>query len=161
MNVDKHPKTNAARLLEAAGIPFSLMEYEVSEEDLSGTSVARKTGLDPERVFKTLVTTGDKGAVYVFCIPVEYELDLKKAASACGAKRIEMLRLSELFQVTGYIRGGCSPIGMKKDYPVFIDESALLWDEIAVSAGMRGLQLLIDPGTLIAYRKIRTADLTV
>ena len=159
--MEKHPKTNAVRLLEAAGIPFSLVEYEVSEDDLSGTSVARKTGLDPERVFKTLVTTGDKGAVYVFCIPVGYELDLKKAASACGSKKIEMLHLSDLFQVTGYIRGGCSPVGMKKDYPVFMDESALLWDEIAVSAGARGLQLLIDPEKLISYRSIRTADIIV
>ena len=159
--MEKHPKTNAVRLLETAGVPFSLMEYEVSEDDLSGTGVARKTGLDPDRVFKTLVTTGEKGGVFVFCIPVAYELDLKKAAAACGAKKIEMLRLSELFPVTGYIRGGCSPIGMKKDYPVFIDESALLWDEIALSAGARGLQLLIRPEDLIAFRSLRTADLIV
>ncbi len=157
--MEKHAKTNAVRLLEAAGLPFSLMEYEVSEDDLSGTSVARKTGLDPERVFKTLVTVGEKGGVFVFLIPVNYELDLRKAASACGVKKIEMLRLSELFSVTGYIRGGCSPIGMKKDYPVFIDESALLWDEIALSAGARGLQLLIAPDDLISFRSLQVADL--
>ena len=88
--MEKHPKTNAVRLLETAGVPFSLMEYEVSEDDLSGTGVARKTGLDPDRVFKTLVTTGEKGGVFVFCIPVAYELDLKKAAAACGAKKIHL-----------------------------------------------------------------------
>ncbi len=159
--MEKHPMTNAVRLLKAAGVPYSLIEYEVDEDDLSGTSVARKIGLDPERVFKTLVTVGDKNGVFVFCIPVGYELDLKKAAAACGAKKIEMLRLSELFQVTGYIRGGCSPIGMKKDYPVFMDESALLWEEIALSAGARGLQLLIRPEDLISFRSVKTADLIV
>ena len=159
--MEKHAKTNAVRILESAGIPFSLMEYEVDEDDLSGMSVARKTGLEPERVFKTLVAVGDKGGIFVFCIPVCCELDLKKAAAAAGCKRIEMLRLSELFTVTGYIRGGCSPLGMKKEYPVFIDESAVLWEKIALSAGARGLQLVIGPEVLIGFRSIRPADLTV
>lgn len=154
-------KTNAIRLLEAAGIPHEIREYEVDESDLSGTTVARKTGLEPECVFKTLVAVGDKNGICVFCIPVNCELDLKKAATASGNKKVEMLHLNQLLPTTGYIRGGCSPVGMKKSYPTYIDESCVLWDTIALSAGARGMQMLVAPDNIIALCSMITADITV
>lgn len=152
-------KTNAMRLLEQAGIEFDVKEYEVDENDLSGASVAKKTGLEPDSVFKTLVARGEKKGIAVFCIPVTAELDLKKAAKAVGEKKIEMVHVKELLPLTGYIRGGCSPVGMKKLYPTFIDETAVLFEKIAVSAGVRGGQIIIEPEALAEYVKAKMTDL--
>jgi len=156
----KSHKTNAVRLLEAGNIIHSTVTYEVDENDLSGITVANKIGVDLEKVFKTLVTRGDKTGVNVFCIPVTEELNLKKAASACGdVKKIEMIKEKELLPLTGYIKGGCSPIGMKKQFPTFIDETAQLFDEISVSAGIRGMQIMIKPDDLIKIVSGKFADL--
>lgn len=154
-------KTNAMRLLEQAGIKFETKEYEVDESDLSGETVASKVGMDPDSVFKTLVTKGDKNGIAVFCIPVTGELDLKKAAKATGNKKIEMVAVKDLLGLTGYIRGGCSPVGMKKQYPTFIDETAILFDKIAISAGVRGCQMILDPERLTEYVKGTQLDLCV
>lgn len=153
-------KTNAMRLLDAAHIAYEPKAYEVDENDLSGLHIARDIGLDPDIVFKTLVARGDKTPFCVFCIPSAYELDLKKCAKASGNKRVELLAVKELLSVTGYIRGGCSPIGMKKPFPTYLDETALLFDRITVSAGVRGCQLFLDPNELIAYLGAGLADLT-
>ena len=152
--------TNAMRQLMKAGIPFDTSEYEVDESDLSGVHAAQALGIDADRVFKTLVTRGDKKGISVFCIPVAEELDLKKCASVTGDKRIEMIHVKELLGLTGYIRGGCSPIGMKKKYPTWIDETAILFDAIYVSAGMRGQQLVIAPEALKAFIGAEYADVT-
>ena len=154
-------KTNAMRLLEAAKIPFHAMEYEVEESDLSGVHVAEQLGEPVEQVFKTLVLRGSRSGYLVCCIPVAEELDLKKVAKAAGEKHVEMLPLKELLPVTGYIRGGCSPIGMKKRFPTYIDETVILFEEIAVSAGARGMQIFLNPEDLIRYTGAETADLTV
>lgn len=154
-------KTNVMRLLEQADIPFRTVEYEYDESDLSGNHAADVIGMPREQVFKTLVTRAGKGGIYVFCIPVCDELDLKKAAKACGEKSIEMLHVKELLNVTGYIRGGCSPIGMKKKFPTFIDETAILFDEIAVSAGMRGEQVILAPDALAGYIGAELTELTI
>lgn len=145
----KTHKTNAVRILEANNIPHTIVTYEVNETDLSGITVANKIGIDAERVFKTLVTRGDKSGINVFCIPVTEELDLKKAAIASGNKKIEMIKEKELLPLTGYIKGGCSPIGMKKKYPTYIDETAQLFEEISVSAGIRGMQVKLKPYDLL------------
>lgn len=142
-------KTNAIRILESKKISFSTFHYLVDESDLSGETVANKIGAEPETVFKTLVCIGDKSGITVFCIPVTTELDLKKAAKASGNKNVEMIKAKDLFQITGYVRGGCSPIGMKKHFPTFIDETALLFNRIYVSAGARGIQMLISPDDLV------------
>lgn len=152
-------KTNALRLMDAAGISYRAVEYEYDENYLGGEHVAAVTGMDPDRVFKTLVARGDKKGILVFCIPVSCTLDLKKAAQAAGDKKVEMIHMKELLGLTGYIRGGCSPVGMKKKYPTFIDETAELYDEIAVSAGARGLQMVLDPAALMDYADITPADL--
>ena len=144
-------KTNAARLLEAAGIKFVLIPYEYSEDDLSAQSVAAELGEDIDLVFKTLVLRGDRNGIFVCVIPGDFEPDLKLAAKISGNKSCEMVHVRELLPLTGYIRGGCSPIGMKKAYPTFIHESALLYDFIYISAGQRGLQLKLDPRDLIEY----------
>ena len=144
-------KTNAARLLEAAGIKFELIPYEYSEDDLRAQSVAAELGEDIYRVFKTLVLRGDRNGIFVCVIPGNFEVDLKLAAKISGNKSCEMVHVRELLGLTGYIRGGCSPIGMKKAYPTFIHESALLYDYIYISAGQRGLQFKLDPQDLIAY----------
>ena len=154
-------KTNVMRLLEQADIPFRTAEYEYDESDLSGNHAADVIGMPREQVFKTLVTRAGKGGIYVFCIPVCDELDLKKAAKACGEKSIEMLHVKELLNVTGYIRGGCSPIGMKKKFPTYIDETAILFDEIAVSAGMRGEQVILAPDALAGYIGAELTELTI
>ena len=146
--------------MEQAGLPFRCREYDYDEQDLSGLHAARSIGMPPEQVFKTLVARGEKRGVLVFCIPVCCELDLKKAAAAAGDKKVEMAAMKELLPLTGYIRGGCSPIGMKKHYPTFIDETAQLYAEIAVSAGMRGQQLLLAPDDLIQYADMTVCDLT-
>ncbi len=153
-------KTNAMRLLDAAKIAYRTAAYEYDENDLSGVHAAEAIGLPADQVFKTLVTRADKTGITVFCIPVSAELDLKKAASASKNKSVEMVHVRELLGITGYIRGGCSPVGMKKKFPVYIDETAILFDEIAVSAGMRGLQMLLDPQALTAYIDAKEADLT-
>jgi Cys-tRNA(Pro)/Cys-tRNA(Cys) deacylase len=144
-------KTNAARLLDAAGIAYSLVEYAVDEEHLEASHVAAELGEDIDRVFKTLVLRGDKSGPFVCVIPGSLEVDLKAAARISGNKNCEMLHLKELLPLTGYIRGGCSPIGMKKQFPTFIHESTLLYDTIYVSAGVRGLQLCIAPQDLIQF----------
>jgi Cys-tRNA(Pro)/Cys-tRNA(Cys) deacylase len=155
----KTQKTNAVRLLEAYNILHSTVTYEVDESDLSGVKVASKIRVEPERVFKTLVTRGEKTGINVFCIPVTEELNLKKAASVCGDKKIEMIKEKELLPLTGYIKGGCSPIGMKKHYPTFIDETAQLFEEISISAGVRGMQIIIKPEDLAKILESNFADL--
>ena len=152
-------KTNAVRFLESRKIDFSLHHYEVSEDDLSGETVAKKINADPDSVFKTLVARNDKEEIFVFCIPVTAELDLKKAAKACLQKKIDMLKVSELLEKTGYIRGGCSPIGMKKAFPVFFEESALLFDKIYISGGARGIQIHIAPSVLAEIIQAVFSDL--
>lgn len=144
-------KTNAARLLDAAGIAYELVPYEVDESKLTAEHVAAQLGEDIEQVFKTLVLRGDRGGFFVCVMPGNFEVDLKVAAQISGNKNCEMLPLKELLPTTGYIRGGCSPIGMKKPFPTFIHESALLYDCIYVSAGIRGLQLKIAPQALIDF----------
>ena len=152
--------TNAMRLLKQAGIEYGTSEYEVDESDLSGVHAAQMLGIDPDCMFKTLVTRGEKKGIYVFCIPVAEELDLKKCAAAVGEKKVEMIHVKEMLGLTGYIRGGCSPIGMKKKYPTYIDEIATLFDRIYVSAGMRGQQVILSPEDLRAYTDATFVDLT-
>lgn len=149
------------RLLDAAKIPYKTAEYEVDENDLSGIHVAEQLGQPAEQVFKTLVLKGERTGFFVCCIPVDKELDLKKAAKAAGDKKAEMLPLKDLLPTTGYIRGGCSPVGMKKKFPTFIDETAELFDEIAVSAGVRGAQIIVNGGTLTEYLGAKFADLVL
>ena len=152
--------TNAMRQLQKANIPFDTSEYTVDESDLSGIHAAHELGIDPDCMFKTLVARGDKKGISVFCIPVAEELDLKKCAAVTGDKKIEMIHVKELLGLTGYIRGGCSPIGMKKKYPTWIDETAVLSDRIYVSAGMRGQQIILEPEALRAFIDAEFADLT-
>ncbi len=151
-------KTNAMRILDSQGIHYDMAEYDYNEKDLSGIHAAHAIGFNPGQVFKTLVTRGDKTGVLVFCIPVDQELDLKKAAILSGNKKLEMIHVKELLDLTGYVRGGCSPIGMKKKFTTFIDETAILYDKIAVSAGMRGQQLILSPEELIQFISAETAD---
>ena len=153
-------KTNVMRMLDKAKITYAVKEYEVDESDLSGTHVAACVGMDTDVVFKTLVAKGDKNGFCVFCIPCADELDLKKAAKVSGNKKVEMLPLKDLLPTTGYIRGGCSPIGMKKQFPTFINETAMLFEEIAVSGGMRGVQVILSPDALIDFIGAAYADLT-
>lgn len=150
----KTEKTNAARLLDAAGIEYELVPYSYSEEDLSAESVAAELNEPIEQVFKTLVLRGDKTKEFVCVIPGDMEVDLKVAARISGNKNCEMLHVKDLLPTTGYIRGGCSPIGMKKPFPTFIHESALLYDYIYISAGKRGLQIKINPQALIDFVKM-------
>ena len=152
-------KTNAVRLVEQAG--FSCIEkfYEFDENDLNGNHAAAAIGYPAEQVFKTLVTRGAKTGINVFCIPVCCELDLKKAAKAAGDKNMELIPVKDLLQTTGYIRGGCSPIGMKKKYPTYIDETCILYDLIAVSAGERGHQMLLPHEAIITIAQAELADI--
>lgn len=144
-------KTNAMRRLDAAKIPYTVKEYVVDENDLSGIHIAEQIGLPFAQVFKTLVAKGDKTGIVVFCIPVDKEIDLKRAAVVTGNKKIEMLPVKDLLATTGYIRGGCSPIGMKKKFPTYIEGSAREFDEITVSAGIRGAQLLLRVDQLVKF----------
>lgn len=155
----KSTKTNVARLMDAANINYELVPYEVDEDDLSATHVAEQLEEDVEQVFKTLVLRGNKTGILVCVIPGNGEVDLKKAAQISGNKSVEMIHQKELLPLTGYIRGGCSPIGMKKNYPTYIDESATQYDKIYVSAGIRGLQLCIAPKALIAYTEAIVGDI--
>jgi Cys-tRNA(Pro)/Cys-tRNA(Cys) deacylase len=141
-------KTNAARILDTNGIKYELLEYPVDEDDLSAANVAAKVGLPVEQVFKTLVVRGDKTGVILACIPGSTELDLKVLATVSGNKKIELVPLKDVQALTGYIRGGVSPIGTKKHYPVFLDQSLADWPNISISAGMRGCQIIIDPADL-------------
>lgn len=154
-------KTNAVRLVQQAGISCKEAFYPYDEHDLSGMHAAQALGFPPEQLFKTLVARGPKSGICVFCIPVCLELDLKKAARAAGDKSIELVAVKDLLQLTGYIRGGCSPVGMKKKYPTFFDETCLLWDEIGVSAGERGHQMLLNPEALIELTNAKIVDITV
>ena len=153
-------KTNAMRMLDRAKIKYDVLKYDYDESDLSGVHAAAALSLDPNQVFKTLVTRGGKNGLFVFCIPVGAELDLKKCAKCAGVKSLEMIHVKELLPLTGYIRGGCSPIGMKKPFPTFLDETAQLYDEIGVSAGCRGCQILLAPDALIDYVNMSLCDLT-
>lgn len=157
---NKIEKTNVARLLDRAGIQYELIPYRVDETDLAATHVAAELSEDIARVFKTLVLTSGPRQYLVCVIPGDMEVDLKKAARAAGAKKVEMIPMKELLPLTGYIRGGCSPIGMKKPFDTFIHNTATDFDAIFVSAGRRGLQLKIDPRQLIAFTGATVADLT-
>ena len=152
-------KTNAVRLVQQAGISCREAFYLYDENDLNGNHAAEAIGFDPESVFKTLVTKGPKTGINVFCIPVCCELDLKKAAKAAGDKSIEMIPVKDLLGLTGYIRGGCSPVGMKKKYPTYFDETCMLSTEIAVSAGERGHQMILAPDKLIELIGATTANI--
>ena len=154
-------KTNAVRLVQQAKIPCRESFYEFDEKDLNGNHAAAAIGMPPEQVFKTLVARGEKTGINVFCIPVCCELDLKKAAKAAGDKNMEMVAVKELLNLTGYIRGGCSPVGMKKKYPTYMDETCILWEEIAVSAGARGHQMIVPPEDLAGLVDARFADITL
>lgn len=152
-------KTNAVRLALQAGIPCREEFYEFDENDLNGNHAAQAIGKPPEEVFKTLVARGERTGINVFCIPVCCELDLKKAARAAGDKNMVLVPVKELLGLTGYIRGGCSPVGMKKKYPTFFDETCQLYDEIAVSAGARGHQMLVPPVALAALVGAKMVDI--
>lgn len=147
----KIEKTNAARLLDKAGVPYDLIPYTVDESNLAAEHVAEELGENIEQVFKTLVLRGDRNGLFVCVIPGNFEVDLKVAARISGNKNCDLIPMKELLPLTGYIRGGCSPIGMKKPYPTFIHESALLYDHIYISAGLRGLQLRISPQDLLDF----------
>ena len=148
------------RQLDSAGIEYEMAEYDVDESDLSGVHAAEELGVSEDEVFKTLVTRGDGGNLFVFVIPSGASLDLKKAASVSGNKRIEMIHVKEIEGLTGYIRGGCSPIGMKKLYPTYIDETAVLFEKIYFSAGKRGVQIILDPEVLAEFVNAEFADIT-
>ena len=160
MAKEKIQKTNAMRLLDSAGLEYEMASYDYDESDLSGIHAAAELGVAPEIVFKTLVTRGDGNAFFVFVIPVAESLDLKKAAKSSGNKKIEMIHVKEILDITGYIRGGCSPIGMKKPFPTYIDETAQLYEKIYFSAGKRGVQIILDPEELASVTGGIFTDLT-
>ncbi len=151
-------KTNAMRQLDAAKIPYEPLTYEVDENDLSGTHIADQLGLPYEQIFKTIVTRGDKTGYLVFCIPCHKEIDLKAAASATGNKKVEPVAVKELLGLTGYIRGGCSPIGMKKKFPTYFDRSVENEERITVSAGVRGIQLLLSREDIVRFTGAKLVD---
>ena len=154
-------KTNVMRTLEQKKIPYTAHSYPHGDEAVDGATVARMTGQHPARVFKTLVTRGASKKLYVFVIPVAKELDLKKAAKAAGEKSVAMIHVSEMIALTGYVRGGCSPVGMKKLYPTFLDESAADKQTILVSAGKIGAQVELNPSDLLGLTRGSYADLTI
>lgn len=155
----KESKTNAARLLDKAGIKYDLNTYEVDEDDLSAVHVARQLGVDPGLLFKTLVLRGDRSGVFVCVIPGDAEVDLKKAAKVSGGKKADLIPMKELLPLTGYIRGGCSPVGMKKRFPTYLDSRAFEHRTIYISAGVRGLQIKISPDDLADFTDAGIADL--
>lgn len=152
-------KTNAMRILDKSNIQYSIKEYPVDENDLSGVHVAKVLGMDERMLFKTLLLKGEKRGYLVCCIPVAEELDMKKAAKAAGDKSVAMLPLKDLTAVSGYLRGGCSPIGMKRQYPTFIDNTATAYDSIAISGGKRGGQIIIAPNSLSDFIGAEFCDL--
>lgn len=154
-------KTNAMRELDKKKIKYDYKEYEVDEGDLSAIAVSLKTGEDITKIFKTLVLLTEKKEMIVACIPGADSIDLKKLAKLAGVKKVEMLELKELFNMTGYIRGGCSPIGIKKRHQSFIHQSAMSKEQIMISAGMRGLQIIIDPKDLVEYLNMIIGDIIV
>lgn len=156
----KISKTNAVRFLDQQDVTYQLFEYEVTDGKIDGVSVAQKIGQPVEKVFKTLVATAGPGKAFVFLVPVAQELNLKEAAKAAGAKKIEMLPVKDLLGLTGYVRGGCSPLGMKKLFPTFIDETAQSLDTIIVSAGKIGMQIHLKPGDLLTCTQGTYAALT-
>ena len=153
-------KTNGARFLDGLGIPYSLREYEVDPEDLTATTVARKIGMPAEQVFKTLLTTDGANQYFFAVIPGDAELDFKKLARAAGVRKTEMVSLKEVQPLTGYIRGGVTVFGARKAYPVFADETIELFDEISISAGVRGTQLILAPSDYLRAAEATVADLT-
>ena len=153
-------KTNGARVLEGLGIAFELREYEVDPTDLTAITVAKKIGMPPEQVFKTLITTGGPDTYFFAVIPGDAELDFKKLARAAGVRKTEMVPLKEVQALTGYIRGGVTVFGAKKAFPVFVDETAILFEKISVSAGTRGTQLILSPEAYLRAADAQTADLT-
>jgi len=155
----KIKKTNAARILEKFGIDYEIKTYEVDESDLSAVHVAQISGLDIKMVFKTLVARGDKTGIIMAVIGGVDELNLKALAKASGNKSVEMIALKELLPLTGYVRGGCSPLGAKKNYPVYIDSRALTLEKISISAGLRGMQIIISPQDLVKVANATIADL--
>lgn len=156
---DMAQKTNAVRIVQQSGFPCREAFYDYDERDLNGNHAAEAIGFPPEQVFKTLVARGPKTGIHVFCIPVCCNLDLKKAAAAAGDKSMEMVAVKELLTLTGYIRGGCSPVGMKRKYPTFLDETCQLYNEIAVSAGQRGHQMILPPEALIKLTEAQLTDI--
>ena len=147
------------RLLDAAGIEYIPGEYEVDENNLSGSHAADMMGVEHDSMYKTLVLKGEKKGYLVCCIPVDEELDLKKVAKAAEDKKVEMIHMKDLLPLTGYIRGGCSPVGMKKRFPTYIEETAILYDRITVSAGQRGVQISVEPDKLAGYLEAEFAPL--
>ena len=155
----KLKKTNAARILDKLGIEYEIKSYEVDEEDLSAVHVAETIGMDISKIFKTLVTRGDKTGVIMAVIGGGEELNLKSLAKVSGNKNVEMIALKELLPLTGYVRGGCSPLGAKKNYPVYIDEKALAQEKISISAGQRGMQIILAPKDLVKAANATVANL--
>ncbi len=158
--MSKTKKTNAARILDGLGIVYELKTYAVDESDLSAVHVAQMSGLNIEMIFKTLVARGDKTGVIMAVIGGGDELNLKALARASGNKSVDMIALKELLPLTGYVRGGCSPLGAKKNYPVFVDSRALTLDRISISAGLRGMQIVLAPRDLVRAVNATVADLT-
>ncbi|MCQ2207099.1 MAG: Cys-tRNA(Pro) deacylase [Paludibacteraceae bacterium] len=157
---EKINKTNAARLLDQAGIAYELVPYIVDENDLSAIHIADQLNEPIEQVFKTLVLRGDKSGIFVCVVPGEEEVDLKKAAKVSGNKNCDLVAMKELLGLTGYIRGGCSPVGMKKKFPTYIHETCILYDYIYVSGGVRGLQIKADPNDLIKVCEMEICEIT-
>ncbi len=153
-------KTNAMRLLDSAKINYSVNEYEVTDQNSFGKQAAEQLSMSSDEIFKTLVTRGDKTGINIFCIPVSCHLDLKKAAKVSGNKKLDMVLAKDVLGVAGYIVGACSPVGMKKKYPIFFDETAEIFAEIGISAGARGLEIVINPNTLCDFINAKMCDLT-
>jgi len=153
-------KTNAVRLIEQQGIKYDLREYDVSEDELDAVTVANKIGMAPRAVFKTLVARGDRSGIVMACVPADAEIDLKKLATVSGNKKVELVAVREIQSLTGYIRGGVSPLGTRKQYPLFLDRSALESEVVSVSAGKRGLQILLAPQDLVRASGAELSDLT-
>lgn len=153
-------KTNALRMLDKAKIPYSIKEYEYDEEHLDGRHVASQVDVDPNAIFKTLVLHDHHNEHLVCCVPVLEEIDLKKLAKLAGRKSVEMIHQKDLLSVTGYMRGGCSPVGMKKQFPTYIDESILKVDEVAFSAGKRGYQMIVNVQQILTYLNVEVGDIT-
>ena len=152
-------KTDALRMLDKAKIPYSIKEYEYDEEHLDGRHVASQVDMDPNAIFKTLVLHDHHNEHLVCCVPVLEEIDLKKLAKLAGRKSVEMIHQKDLLSVTGYIRGGCSPVGMKKQFPTYIDESILKVDEVAFSAGKRGYQMIVNVQQILTYLNVEVGDI--